>query len=319
MLPFVSIIVVNYNGRTLLGECLQSLQAQDYPRPRYEVILVDNASSDQSLAFVRREFPRVRTLSLPKNLGFTGGNNAGFAVARGEWLALLNSDASAEPHWLSESVRAGNLSPDTGGVAGHLVFRNQPNIVNSTGLELYSDGRAGDRDLRRNGYEIDRPAGEVFGGCGAGLLLRRAMIQQLGGFDADLFMYYEDLELSWRARQKGWRFVYAPAARVHHAFGCSIGVSSPMQARYVERNRTIVSLKHAPLWLATATGLGMIARIARAAFRSIRRSKVGTQHVFGLARAAAEVAMRLPWLVAERLAHPTGDAIYRQWSQPRPR
>ncbi len=319
MLPFVSIIVVNYNGRTLLGECLQSLQAQDYPRQRYEVIVVDNASTDQSVTFVRRMFPWVRVLPLAENLGFAGGNNAGFAVARGEWLALLNSDASAEPHWLRESVLAGQSSPGIGGVAGHLVFRNQPNIVNSTGLELYSDGRAGDRDLRRNGYEINRPGGEVFGGCGAGLLLRRAMIQQLGGFDADLFMYYEDLELSWRARRNGWRFVYAPAARVHHASGGSIGVASPMQTRFVERNRTIVNLKHAPLWLATATGLGLVARIARAAFRSTRRSNVSTWHVLGLARATAEVALRLPQLVAGRLSNPTGDAIYRQWSRPRPR
>jgi GT2 family glycosyltransferase len=319
MAPFVSIIVVNYNGRDLLSECLQSVKEQNYPRYRFEVIVVDNASTDDSLESLHQEFPWVRVLPLSKNHGFSGGNNAGFGVARGEWLALINSDASAEPNWIKESVEAGMAAEDIGGVAGHLVFRDNVEIINSTGLELYRDGRAGDRDLRQDDRQLKRPPGEVFGGCGAALLLRRTMIEQLNGFDDALFMYYEDLDLAWRARRAGWRFVYSSEARVRHAVGGTIGLASPMQMRYVERNRTIVNLRHAPQWLAVGTGLGLIARF----WRSIARWAIGGEssfrHVLGLATAITNVAARLPSIVVQRLMSVEGDRTYRQWSRPSPR
>jgi GT2 family glycosyltransferase len=319
MAPFVSIIVVNYNGRVLLRDCLQSLKEQDYPRHRLEIIVVDNASSDDSVAFVRQEFPWVQVLPLSENRGFAGGNNAAFGVARGEWLALINNDASAESAWVTESLQAGMATPDIGGVAGHLVFRHNTEIINSTGLELYRDGRAGDRDVRRNGKDVTRSACETFGGCGAALVLRRTMIDELGGFDDDLFLYYEDLELSWRARRAGWRFVYAPNARVRHALGGSVGVETPLQVHYVERNRAMVNLTHGPIWLAVATCLGLIARLGRSIWRWARRGGTSSRHIRGLGSALAEVAIRLPRIAMQRQTMLGGDRVYRQWSRPAPR
>lgn len=165
MPPFVSVIVVNYNGRRLLADCLHSLRRQTYPRHRFEIVVVDNASTDGSAEFLQQRFPDVRLVRLSRNTGFAGGNNAGFTVARGEWIALLNNDAVAEPGWLAASVNAGTPA-DIGGVAGHIVFADDANTVNSTGLELYRDGRGGDRDLNRL-EPLDRSRGEVFGGCGA--------------------------------------------------------------------------------------------------------------------------------------------------------
>ncbi|MFL5330924.1 MAG: glycosyltransferase family 2 protein [Gemmataceae bacterium] len=291
-LPFVSVIVVNFNGRRHLANCLTSLAEQTYPRHRYEVIVVDNASSDGSVDFLRSDFPWVRLIEASANLGFAAGNNAGFEVARGEWIALLNNDASAEPEWLEAAVGAGEGSTphpspppqggrgpegggrrlkfsrrgkEIGGIASHIVFRDAPERVNSTGLIVLRDGRGADRDFGKTG--VLRERGDVFGGCGAGLVLRRTMLDELGLFDSKLFMYYEDLDLAWRAQRRGWRFVYEPRARVHHVFGASAGVASPLQTRFVERNRCLVNLRHAPLPVAIATALGSFARLGRSVWR----------------------------------------------------
>src|SRR4051794_38950124 len=122
--PFVSVIVVNYNGRRILGNCLQSLADQSYPRHNFEVIVVDNASSDGSETWIRTEFPWVRVVQTGTNLGFAGGNNAGFALARGAWIALLNNDAVADRYWLQNSVVAGQREDSIGGVASHLIFQH---------------------------------------------------------------------------------------------------------------------------------------------------------------------------------------------------
>lgn len=318
-LPYVSVIVVNYNGRTYLDACLRSLAAQSYPRDRIDVIFVDNASSDGSAEYVEREYPWARVLRAGSNLGFAGGNNLGWSHARGEWVALLNADADAEPDWLAESVRAGSTAADIGGVAGHLVFRDEPTKVNSTGLELYRDGRAGDRDFGRVERTATRPGGDVFGGCGAALVLRRQMLEQVGLFDDDLFMYYEDTDLAWRANRRGWRFVYAPRARVRHVFGGSAGVRSPLQIEYVERNRAMINLRHAPWMVALATVLGLFARLARAAIWCILgRGTAGV--VAAHARAAAGVVVRLPRLLWQRAQPGASTAkLFRRWARPAPR
>jgi GT2 family glycosyltransferase len=318
--PFVSVVIVNYNGRRFLDDCLGSLRSQNYPRHRYEAVLVDNASADGSVDLVRERFPEVRVVALRRNCGFAEGNNVGFRHARGEWFALLNNDAAAEPGWLSASVAAGQGATDVGGVASHVVFRDEPRVINSIGLDLYRDGRGGDRGFRQP--DLGRqPVGEVFGGCGAGLLLRRRMIAEVGGFDPALFMYYEDLELAWRCRRAGWRFVYAPSARVRHVFGASAGVASPLQVRCVERNRGVVNVRHAPVWLAVGTVVGSLARCGRAAFRCSRG--VIAARPLTHARAFTELMTRAPFAIARRFSAWTagrvnGDSVYRRWARPGP-
>src|SRR5436190_23946475 len=118
--PFVSVVVVNYNGLAYLADCLRSLERQNYPRHRFEVLLVDNGSTDGSVELVRTTFPWVHLIASKDNLGFAGGNNVGFALARGEWIALLNPDAAADANWLLNAVTAGYEAHDIGGVACHL-------------------------------------------------------------------------------------------------------------------------------------------------------------------------------------------------------
>src|SRR5262249_46444225 len=129
----VSVIVVNYNGRRHLADCLASLERQRLPRQQFEVIVVDNASADGSVAWIAESYPWVKTIALVENVGFARGNNLALRQARGRFIAFLNNDAEAEPGWLSEAVSMLQSSPRLGGVASKIQFYHDPRILNSTG------------------------------------------------------------------------------------------------------------------------------------------------------------------------------------------
>jgi GT2 family glycosyltransferase len=291
-----SVIVVNFNGQHFLEECLTALERQTLPRHRYEVLLIDNGSTDGSVDFVRVRFPGVRVIPLNHNAGFTGANNVGFRMARGRWIVLLNNDTRVSDSWL-ESLLAAAREPDIGGVASRIVFKSDPNVLNSTGLAFLRDGRGADRDIHRPAATTRPTADDVFGGCGASLLLRRELIEDIGGFDPDLFMYYEDLDLAWRARLRGWRFVYAPGAVVEHVCGGSSSGQSPFVQRQVERNRALVNLRNASPFLALWAAIGLVLRTARAVHRFIRapsKSGLTWQHTRGMTEAVSSVIANLP-------------------------
>jgi GT2 family glycosyltransferase len=301
-----SIVVVNFNGRRFLAECLAALECQTVPRHRYEVLLVDNGSSDGSVDFVREHFLGVRVYPVRENLGFTGANNLAFRLARGRYVVLLNNDTRVETRWLEGLLAAAN-GERVGGVASKLLFRDEPGRVNSTGIMLYRDGRGGDRHLRQpDGPATDEP-GEVFGGCGASLLLTRELLDDVGGLDPKLFMYYEDLDLCWRARLCGWRFVYAPDSVVYHVCGGSSETTSPFRLRQIERNRVLVSLRNAPPLLALSALPGLLLRYGRLWLRLLQAWRaagatagVRAGHIGAMSRVILEVVARLPATLYER-------------------
>jgi GT2 family glycosyltransferase len=324
---FASIVVVNYNGRHFLADCLAALERQTVPRHRYEVLLIDNGSSDGSVAYVRERYPGVCVYSVRENLGFTGANNLGFGLARGEYVILLNNDTRVESNWLqglldavpprpesSEGPRGRALPRKTpvaderiGGVCSKLLFRDEPGRVNSTGLVLYRDGRGGDRDFRKPDGPATHEQIEVFGGCGASVLLRRELLDDVGGFDPKLFMYYEDLDLCWRARLGGWRFVYAPESVVHHVCGGSSGTESPFRLRQVERNRVLVSVRNAPPLLALSAVPGLLLRYCRLWLRFFGNRRAGVitpvvraSHIGAMSMVLLAVLVRLPRTLNER-------------------
>lgn len=297
--PRISVIVVNFNGRRLLDACLNSLARQSLPSDFFEVIVIDNGSSDGSVEYLRAEYPWVRVHPLAGNRGFAGGNNAGFRIARGQYLALINNDAEAEPECLERLLVAILRSPTIGGVAAKLRFRHDQARINSTGLMLFRDGRGGDRGFRQPDFgQFDQPA-EVFGACAAGAMFRRELIDELGGFDERLFMYYEDLDLAWRARLRGWKFVYEPRALVLHDHCGSSGEGSPFFCFHVERNRVLVNLKNGSPRLAALNSLGFAARVARAAWRWIR-GQTSAAHAFAFLRAAGSISINAPGILRER-------------------
>ena len=244
----VRVIVLNWNGRKWLDGCLGSLRRQ--AGCAFEVVVVDNASTDDSVPFVRDRFPECQVLALGTNVGFSSGNNAGARDATAPYLVFLNNDTEVEPGWLAALVRAVESDRGIGLVSSQVVYLDSPNVIDSAG-----DGylRCGGGYKHRHGQLVDRQAAdrEVFGACGAAFLIRRELFEQLGGFDEDFFMVYEDVDLSYRARLAGSRVVFASGALVRHAGSASLGRISAGAVFYGQRNLEWTWLKNSPssiLW-----------------------------------------------------------------------
>ncbi|MCA1562170.1 MAG: glycosyltransferase family 2 protein [Acidobacteria bacterium] len=244
-------MVLNFNGQRWLDGCLGALTAQR-DAPPFEIILVDNASADGSLMLVRERYPAVRVLSLPRNLGFAAGNNRGAAIARGAHLAFLNNDTIVDPAWLRTLHAALEARPEFGLATSRIVFLDRPDQVDSAG-----DGYllAGGAYKHAHGEPVAQvlESREVFGACGAGFLIKRDVFEALGGFDERLFMVYEDVDLSYRARLLGWRCWYEADAVVRHAVSATLGRSSALAVFYGQRNLETVWLKNTPTALLART------------------------------------------------------------------
>lgn len=240
--PLVSVIIPNWNGAALLPACLDSLRAQTYRR--LEIIVVDNASTDNSAALVRERYPEVRLIVLPENRGLTGGVNAGIRAAQGEIIALLNNDAEAEPAWVEALVQALEAHPEAGSAASKMLLYDRRDVLNSAGDTYGLDGIPGNRGVwERDVGQYDADI-EVFGACGGAAAYRRAMLEEIGLFDEELFMYCEDVDLAWRAQIAGYRCVFAPAARVYHRLSATGG--GALASFYTGRNTLLVVAKDYP-------------------------------------------------------------------------
>jgi GT2 family glycosyltransferase len=222
--PLTSIIIPNYNGLRFLTSCLGALRAQSYPRAHTEIILVDDASTDSSVAFVTEHYPEVKIVKLARNSGLAVGCNAGARAAGGELLVMLNNDTEAEPDWLAALVEAAMANPLAGAIASKM---------------LLFDRGVWERDT---GQYDAQP--QIFGGCGGGVMYRRAAWEQTGGFDERLFMYLEDVDLAWRLQLAGWGAVFAPAARLYHHLSATGG--GTLASYYVGRNTIWVIAKDMP-------------------------------------------------------------------------
>lgn len=242
--PFVSVIIPNYNGRRFLATCLEALRRQTYPRERMEVILVDDASTDDSVSFVRAHFPEVRVLQLERNSGLAAACNRGAAIAQGHVLALLNNDTEVEPQWVEALVEALAAHPWAGAAASKLLLFDRRHILHSAGDLMGVDGIPRNRGVweEDHGQYDDRRV--VFGGCGGAVAYRRDVWDQLGGFDEDLFMYLEDVDLAWRMQLVGWGTVFAAEARVYHHLSATGG--GPLASFYTGRNTIWVIAKDMP-------------------------------------------------------------------------
>lgn len=406
--PLVSVITVNFNGERYLEGLLRSLERQTYPS--FEVLVVDNGSTDGSVALVRRLFPEVRVLEAGDNLGFTGGNNQGIREAKGAYLALINNDTVVDKDWLHHLVEEARRDPGIGAVGSKILFarafvpltfevptftpagpgssgdtrelgvllaeesgfetcsyqkpifksgfygpesigeergrwtrgqasvflpvesldepgplrlrlrsgsggrsrqlrvgvneseiavlevgeewrdhrvavpsdvarRHGFDVLNNAASFLKEDGEAGDRGIfesDRGQYDISEDVEAV---CGCAMLLSREAVEDVGAFDEDLFMYFEDTELSWRLRKRGYRLRYQPKSVVRH-FHASTSVEwSPLFHFLVSRNRILMLLKHASAATASRAYLEELYRLWRAlrAHRSLLHVDVRTR------------------------------------------
>ena len=357
--PRVGVVVVSHNGRDLTLDCLRSLEAVDWPADRYEVVLVDNASSEDVVSRVRAQFPLVRVIKSTTNRGFAGGCNMGVrALPEVDLVALVNNDASVAPNWLRPLVSTIVSDTGLGAVCPKILFAGtfrevtlhvptsvrgrgdsrplgvrlsgahvgerdvwprtqlvrgfwglEPpglgqwtgedallrlpiedddsratlriaaerplrlevhsgtehtvlevdtiprwlpvptsgsahKVINNVGTDLTPDGFGVDRGyLQVDDGRFDR-AEDAFAWCGAAVLLRREYLDDVGLFDERLFLYYEDLELAWRGRARGWRYRYVPESVVHHVHAATSGEGSALKEHYNERNRLLVLARH---------------------------------------------------------------------------
>ncbi|MBI5849122.1 MAG: glycosyltransferase family 2 protein [Nitrospirae bacterium] len=241
----VSLIIVNYNGLHLLPECLESLRLQTFRD--FEIIIVDNASRDGSGKYIAANFPEVKRILLPLNIGFGGANNEGLKQAHGEFIALLNNDAEADRDWLRNLVDAMAKNPAVGICASKMLVHGTQ-VIDSAG-DGFSTNLKGFK--RGEGQSADQYSQEeyVFGACAGAALYRKKMLDEIGFFDESFFLLHEDTDLNLRAQLAGWKVLYVPAARVFHKVRSSIGDMSDLAIYYSLRNSELVRLKNIPAGL----------------------------------------------------------------------
>jgi GT2 family glycosyltransferase len=252
--PLVHAIVVTHRGVAFISECLRALLAEAGDGPaRIEVVVVDNASTDGTSELLRK-LPDVTTLRLHENIGFGRANNVALrrALAAGaDFCALVNDDVEVGPGWLASLLKAAALHPEAGLFCGTLVFR-ESGAVNSTGLQIDRLGRARDRDWGLARDDLHRADGPVDGVSGGAALLRCSLLRRIGVFDPAYFAYYEDVDLSLRARRAGAICWYAAAAVARHRFGATVGARSAWQRYLLGRGHLRTIALHQPALRAAA-------------------------------------------------------------------
>ena len=216
--PFVSIIVLNHNGKRFLYRCLSSVLQINYPSECYEVILVDNGSSDNSVEFMKRKFPKVKILTLNRNYGFATGNNKGTKLAKGDIFVFLNNDTFVDKNWLKQLIWV--MTTEQVDICGsQIVFMRQPTAVQYAGGDLHLIGGAIFVPFHKG--EPSKRYYLVGSVCGASFAIRRPVFEDLGGFDDDFFLYADEGDLCLRALIYGYRIAYSPYSIVCHYAGGS--------------------------------------------------------------------------------------------------
>ena len=241
-----SIIVVNFNGMHLLEECLDSLLDQSYKE--IEIIVVDNGSQDGSCEFIEKRYSdKVKLMKNKTNLGCTGGSNIGICASKGEFIVLVNNDTRSDKEMVGHLIEAGKADEKIGMCATKLLNYFEPNVIDAAGMVIYKDGL----NQGRGRFEIDRgqyeDIEEIIYASDGGALLKRAMLDDIGLFDEDFFLYGEEADMGLRARLLGWKAIYVPKAIIYHKISQTGGQYSALKLFYAERNRLFVVIKCYPI------------------------------------------------------------------------
>ena len=257
----------------MLRLCLQSLVRQTCLP--LEIILVDNGSSDGSVEMVEVDFAKeasveFRIIRNQNNQGFCAANNQGIAIAQGEFVALLNNDAEADPHWLESLIDVFDGHPEIGMAASKILMYSNPGRIDKVGHLIFLDGQNRGRGSGQlDSGQFDRVE-EVIWPDGCAAMYRREMLDQIGGFDEDFFAYADDAELGLRARIAGWGCLYAPGAKVLHHRGTTLGLQSTRRIQLIERNRILLATKLFPWRLLWLNGILYLARLTAGAVAAAR-------------------------------------------------
>lgn len=233
-----SIIILTYNSERDIDECISSIQNQSYKN--FEIIIVDNASQDTTVDIVNSKYPGITFLQTGSNAGYAAGNNAGIVNAKGDYIIIINPDTVAEPDWLVELIKPFETTGDVSITTSKILLYNNKELINTCGNHAHFSGLSFCRGQSMPSSEYRTPEYiGTFSGCS--FAIRREVVENLGGFDPDFFLYMEDVDLSWRARLAGYKIMYVPTSIIYHKFEFTM---APWKEYYLERNRYIMLLKN---------------------------------------------------------------------------
>lgn len=244
-LPFVSILVLNYNNKKWLKNCLKSLASLKYPKSKYEVIMADNGSTDDSIQFVKKHFPWVNIVRFDKNYGFAEGNNRAARYAKGEYIAFLNPDTKVDKNWIIESVKVVHGNPKIACCGGKVLFFNQRDVIQNAGHKFTLIGFGypiGFGEKNCSYFEFERLTAFA---SGCSVIIKKETFFEVGGFDSDYFMYVEEADFGLRLWIYGYKVMYTPKAITYHALGGSFQSETiPLHVFNQHKNMLITIMKN---------------------------------------------------------------------------
>lgn len=244
----ISVIIPNFNGANFLSNCLSSLQKQTFKN--FDVIVVDNGSTDNSVNLTKNSYPWVRLIELSENTGFAKACNTGINASQAKHVAILNNDTEVMPDWLEELYRAIEENKGAGMAASKILLNLESREIDSVGMLIYPDGigrQKGRGEIDRKQFDNDK---ETLFAHGCAAMYRMEMLKEIGLFDEDFFAYAEDTDIGLRGRFAGWKAVTAPKAVVYHKYSATAGKYTSLKAMLIERNRIMAAVKNFPFtWL----------------------------------------------------------------------
>ncbi len=241
-----AIVIVTFNGWNVVRQCLEALEPEI--QPGVTVTIIDNGSSDGLPDNIRATFGWAELIETGRNLGFAAGNNLGISRTSSEFVILLNSDAIIRPGFVPRLLMPFDSSPRVGSVAGTMVFRSDPTVIASAGIDVFANGLALDRSLGESLGPISAEE-PIFGPSAGAAAYRRSALEDAGLFPEAFFMYLEDVDLAWRLRLNGWESLVSSGAIVEHAYSALAVEGSVFKRRLLARNRLWYMTRCFPSWL----------------------------------------------------------------------
>ena len=254
-----TIIIPNINGKGWLKDSIESVYAQT--EQDFELIVVDNGSTDESLEQARSycSRPNFQLIENGSNTGFSHAVNQGIARAKSEFVVLFNNDAFAEPDWLAELIKTADADPKIFAVSSLMLRYYEPELADDAGDYVTILGFACKRGDGLKASRYTKPC-RVFSACGGAALYRKSILDEIGVFDELFFAYYEDVDLSWRANNFGYRNVYCPTARCRHICGATTGAVryNPFKSIQSGRNSILLPYKNQPILMMVLNFIPML-------------------------------------------------------------
>ncbi len=249
--PAVLVVIVNYNGGELLARSVAAMKHQTFTD--YRLVVVDNASSDDSIGLMLADHAGVEVLPAGSNLGFAAANNLAVRHFPGSrWIALLNPDAFPEPDWLKTLVEAAGDRPDAAAFASRTIDARDASLLDGAGDAYHPSGRYWRRGHRCRATDHYLQREEIFSACAAAALYSRRAWEEVGGLDEDFFCYGEDVDLGFRLQLAGYKCLYVADAVAAHYGSAVTGARSRFSTYHGQRNLVWVYVKNMPpllFWL----------------------------------------------------------------------